>query len=977
MTGPELSSEEILEQALALDPARRLAFLERACGKNRERFDDLASLLAIHDRFPELLQRPGDRVDPASPLPSTIGGYRVLREIGRGGMGVVVLAEDERLHRLVALKLLPDPLARDAAARARFEREAQLLAAMNHPNIATIYSLEQDEEQNLRFLAMEFLEGDSLAERLAGGPLPLARSLAIARQVARALEAAHEKGIVHRDLKPSNVIVGKDGRVKVLDFGLARSLRREVTDADESGTVMGTPGYMGPEQFSRSDVDPRTDIWSFGCLLFECLSGAPAFGGRTPSEAMRLTVSASPDWSRLPPSTPPRVRDLLRRCLEKGLDARLPNIRLARRELEEEMAERSILRRRPPPATVRGAASAGNVPHLLDRFVGRAREQREIGRLLRRCRLVTVTGPGGCGKTRLAQQVARARASTFRDGVWLADLSAAGDTEQAAARTASALRLRDRAMEHPLFDSLLEWIGPREMLLLLDGCERSGEVVRELLERCPRLKVLATALGPLGIRGEAVLRLGMLLDPELPDRSTDLAPLLASPSVQLFVDRWGHPLTSENASAVLEICRLAEGMPLALELAAAAAQLLPVADLAQRLTSRSPVPGWEGRTGWIDRAQSLLDPIDRETFQRLSVFRGGWSLDDAEAVCSGEGLAPWDLLDRIARLRDRSLIEPDDEGTRATGQARWRMLEAIRRFAAEQLPAAESQRLRILHRDHFVALSERLETELTGPAQRQAVSRLEAEYENLRAALDESLDPQAQASEIALRIAGSLGRFLLLQGRWTEGRTWIARALEAARTSPWDGHHPRLGRDATQAAPPASAFAKALHWEANLAERQGDLEAARRASEESLAIWRARGEEKNVARLLNNLANLASRQGNAERAERLYAEALAIHERGDDRLDMAHIWNNLGALHAGRGDFAKARSCFERSVDLKRMLGDRAGVAAGLQNLGALAGIQRDFEAARSFLREAMAVREETGSGEAVAVVSYLSLIHI
>jgi tRNA A-37 threonylcarbamoyl transferase component Bud32 len=293
---------------------------------------------------------------PALPNPATfaagvavvgrqLGPYRILSPLGAGGMGEVYRAHDSKLDRDVAIKTLPPEFARDPDRLARFQREARTLATLNHPNIAAIYGLQ--ESDNVDCLVLELVEGETLAERIKRiGSLPVEKVLDYARQVAEALEAAHSKGMVHRDLKPANVKVTPEGRVKVLDFGLAKAVR-SVEDQDLSqlvtvtqletivGHIVGTPPYMSPEQARGRDVDSRTDIWAFGCLLYEVLTGKRAFQGDTFSDTIAAVLEREPAWSALPAETPAKIRDLLRRCLQKDADRRLPDIAEARRVIEE------------------------------------------------------------------------------------------------------------------------------------------------------------------------------------------------------------------------------------------------------------------------------------------------------------------------------------------------------------------------------------------------------------------------------------------------------------------------------------------------------------------------------------------------------------------------------------------------------------------------------------------------------------------
>ena len=285
----------------------------------------------------------------------TISNYKILEKLGEGGMGVVYKAQDTKLGREIALKALPEEFAEDRERLARFEREAKLLASLNHPNIATIYGLEESE--GLNFLTLELVEGETLAGKLTSGPIKVKDALEMCRQIAGALESAHEKGIIHRDLKPSNIKVTPEGKIKVLDFGLAKAFEvAEVGDAagmdpyksptltvgsSRSGVIMGTAAYMSPEQARGKALDKRTDIWSFGCVFYELLTGQQLFIGETTSDMVAGILKQEPDWKALPKELPVRIRDLLRRCLQKDPNKRLHDIADARIEIEEAQSQPS------------------------------------------------------------------------------------------------------------------------------------------------------------------------------------------------------------------------------------------------------------------------------------------------------------------------------------------------------------------------------------------------------------------------------------------------------------------------------------------------------------------------------------------------------------------------------------------------------------------------------------------------------------
>ena len=274
----------------------------------------------------------------------TLGHYEILEPLGAGGMGEVYRARDTTLKREVAIKVLPEELSADPDRLARLEREAHLLAALNHPNIATIHALEED--QGARFLVLELVKGESLEQKLATGPLPVEKALDVCKQIAEALEAAHGEGIIHRDLKPANVLVTPDGRAKVLDFGIAKSTKvgvevaetAKATDLTLAGTLVGTPPYMSPEQVRGESIDKRADIWAFGCVLYEMLTGRSAFAKETMADTLAAIVDQDPDWNALPNEIPRQVRHLIKRCLRKDSQRRLRDIADARIEIEDSLS---------------------------------------------------------------------------------------------------------------------------------------------------------------------------------------------------------------------------------------------------------------------------------------------------------------------------------------------------------------------------------------------------------------------------------------------------------------------------------------------------------------------------------------------------------------------------------------------------------------------------------------------------------------
>jgi serine/threonine protein kinase len=365
MSAPSWSDlETLFHEALAYPPADRAAFLAERCAGRPGLQADVEALLRAHDNAPSALDLPPVTPQPQLRSGARLGPYEVVAVLGAGGMGEVYRARDTELGRDVALKILPTIFTNDPERRARFEREAQVLAALNHPHIGAIYGFEHSGA--VRALVLELIEGPTLADRISKAPLPVTEALGIARQITEALEAAHEKGIIHRDLKPANIKITPDGTVKVLDFGLAKvapgnglepdgALVMMTTTEWRPGAIIGTPPYMSPEQASGKPVDKRTDIWSFGVVMWELLTGRRLFERDTTAETLSNVKTAVIDLQRLPGETPIAIRDLLARCLDRDPRTRLRDIGEARIQIQRVLAGTPKLARFPTERLLRAA----------------------------------------------------------------------------------------------------------------------------------------------------------------------------------------------------------------------------------------------------------------------------------------------------------------------------------------------------------------------------------------------------------------------------------------------------------------------------------------------------------------------------------------------------------------------------------------------------------------------------------------------
>ena len=604
-----------------------------------------------------------------------------------------------------------------------------------------------------------------------------------------------------------------------------------------------------------------------------------------------------------------------------------------------------------------------NLPRPLTSFVGRERECAEVGALLAERRLVTLCGTGGLGKTRLSIEVARAALHDFADGVWFVELAPLLDPAVVPQAVATALGVREEA-GGTVREALAAFVAGRRMLLVLDNCEHvvaaSAELVEQLLRAGAGLKVLASSREPLRVAGETVHPVAALALPDAAEARNATA-LLRFESVRLFVERAalvcpGFAPTPGNAVALVSICRRLEGIALAIELAAARAGALPVETIAARLDEHFHLLG-RGPRGAPQRQQTLralidwsfelLEPSERALLARLSVFAGGWTLESAEAVCAGDAVDASAVVEGLTALVDKSLVAFD------AASARYRILETVRHYARDRLQErAESAQVRARHFAHFLAFADSVRPAIKGADQPQRLARIEAEHDNLRAALSWSATEGSATGAGGLQLAGAIWPFWNLRGLLNEGRGWLSTLLQQA---------------ADRAIPPVRA--QGLRAAGVLAHAQGDFAASASWHEQCLALQRQLGDRKGVAAALESLGIAAYGRGHCASGIDMMEEALAIQRELGEPLAIAQALNNLGATLSFVGERGRARTLLEESLALKRAHGDRRGVAVGLDNLGDLAALLDDKAAARRLFEESLAIRRELNDRAGIARV--------
>jgi predicted ATPase/class 3 adenylate cyclase/DNA-binding XRE family transcriptional regulator len=610
-----------------------------------------------------------------------------------------------------------------------------------------------------------------------------------------------------------------------------------------------------------------------------------------------------------------------------------------------------------PPLQQILPARPNNLPDEPNLFIGREQEIAAVCALLERpgVRLVTLTGPAGVGKTRLAVQIGSAVLYKFNDGVFFVSLASIGDPELVASAIAETIGVKEvggRALQETLRDHLRD----KHLLLVLDNFEHLLEarsLAVDLLQACPKIKVLVTSREFLHLSREHDVEVPPLSIPD-PGQLPDLASLLRYESVALFTYRAQavkstFALTDQNAPAVVEICRRLDGLPLAIELAAARIRMFSPETLLGRLSSRlglltggpHDMPDRQQtlrRT--LDWSYTLLDPAEQRLFARLAVFAGGCTLEDAQAVCLAAGDLQIEALDGVGSLVRKSLLRRDEV---SEGESRFVMLETIHEYAAEQLDAiGETHEIRRRHAEHYLALAEQAEPELRGPQQAMWLRRLEREHDNLRTSLRWAID--CRDTERAFRLVVALGLFWMWRCKWTEARKWLKEALAQGDSAPGD------------------LRVRALWMKGGMARVQGDYEQAEPLLKESLAQAEDLGEASVVAAALNQLGILAVHRGNRAEAAAFLERSLALARELEDKPGVAKVLDDLGVVAMYQGEWARATELLEESLTLYAELGDEARIADVRRDLSFLALHDGDPKRASELLVESLTFSRESGN---------------
>ncbi len=841
--------------------------------------------------------------------------YRLERPLGQGGMATVHLAQDLKHRRKVAVKVVRPEFATRLGAE-RFRREIEIAAALNHPHILAVH--DSGDAAGLLYYVTPYVEGQSLRDLLRHDrQLPLEDALRITREVADALDYAHQRGVIHRDIKPENILF-QAGHAVVADFGIARAISSAAgnesrTALTQPGMLIGTPDYMSPEQaLAERELDGRSDQYALACVLYEMLSGRPPFTGTSAEGVLlrHLTVEA-PRITDLAPSVPKPVAAALARALAKAPADRFGNMAAFVAALTAPEAPVGA----PPPAQ-------------LTSFIGRERETATLQELLKGTRLLTLTGAGGSGKTRLALEVASrlGGGAQYPDGIAWVELAPLANPELVPQHVADALGVRRdgiRAAADALLEALRDW----KALLVLDNCEHLVEacarLAEALLRGCPRLRILATSREALGIGGEQAWLVPALALPAVEaGKPVTRAVAAASEAIQLFVERTqavrpSFELRDDNVAAIAHICRRLDGLPLAIELAAARARVLDPQQIAARLDdvfgllstgSRTAAPRQRTLRGTIEWSHALLTEPERILFRRLAVFTGGFQFFLARA----EAADPF-LPVHAGGWQER--LGPDVGNLRAA--ADW----------FEQDPTAVEDNLRFTAALHWLWFAlgryrearRRLETALerSGGARTRARGRALASLAMYLALQGDRLaiGPVAEESVATLRETAGPSLDLVCALVALGQARLLAADLEGAA---------RVLSEATavaRAVRPRYWITYALYWQGYVAQARGDLVAALAALDEGVALALEDGYHAPIAHLATLRGRLALAEGDTEGALPSFALGLSRLKVTKNHWSTIILMEDLARIAAARGDAERAARALGSVANLREEAG--------------------------------------------------------
>jgi predicted ATPase/Tfp pilus assembly protein PilF len=903
-------------------------------------------------------------------------------------MGTVYRGVDTASDAHVAIKRLrPEVVAENPVAIDRFKHEAHTLRRLNHPSVVRFVAMIEENAQH--YLITEYVAGGSLKQLLAEEtPLSVQRAVEVGFDLSDALASAHELGIIHRDIKPTNILFDEDGTPRLADFGVALELS-SAQPSQGPGDRTGTLTYMSPEADRGEAAGPESDIWSLGLVMFEMLTGRLPFEDAQRGYALAAqTKHPIPSIAAFRPEVPDGLASLIGALLEVDRTRRISSARQVSSALEAVLnsLERMYAEEQTAPRVM-----GSDLPSCSTLFIGRNEELEKLRKLLRDpcCRLVTLVGPGGIGKSRLAAEASTRNHGFFSDGACFVPLAAVASQRHIVPAIASALGFSFSTPSDPQIQ-LINYLGEKELLLVLDNFEHlieGKELLEEIVKGAPHITILVTTREHLNIEGETLIEIQ-----GLPVQEEGLEEPEAPDAMKLFLNRAlqasaGFSASVQETQAISRICELLDGSPLGIELAAAWVESRSCEEIADDITnnldfltlSHGEAPErHRGLRAVFDHSWHLLLESEKRAFRRMAVFHGGFTLRAARRVV-GVPLAV------LSALVGKSLL-------RKTASGRYQVHELLRQYADESLreTSGELEETRELHGCYFAEFMHTREPLLGGRGEKVALQEIEEEIENIRAGWSWLVEHH-RVDEVD-RFIDCLFIFHLTRGWFQAGEELFSEAVSQLGETRRHGGDPRksdlvsakiLGRQAAmcqtlgllekarelhetsfQTLEELGAgleMAYALNDSGLFAIQRGEFEKAREQLERGLELARKVGDSKQTASALTNLGRVAQSQGNYAEADKFYSESLDLytelgHERGK-----ATCLNNLGSIAYLQEDYVVAKRLYEESLRISRDIGDQMRIAGSMCNLGNVAHNLEDYARAKRLRQESLTIFKSLG----------------
>jgi predicted ATPase len=913
-------------------------------------------------------------------------GYILQDELGSGGMGTVYLGADTATDQIVAIKALKSELAQPEMIE-RFRREGEALRDLNHPNIVKMLDMFEYNEQH--YLVMEYVAGNDLAKRLAQETLELELILKLSIDLADALTRAHKLGIVHRDLKPANVLIGEDDVLRLTDFGVAHVGSKErVTDTD---AIIGTIDYLPPEAFDGGAFDVRGDIWAFGVILFECLTGERPFKGNTLIEIIQaITTQPIPDLEALRPDLSPQLVKLIYGMLKRDQQERIPSVRIVGTHLEAILEGRDIsspTARFADDDLARLSQSKHNLPVQSTPFIGRLHDLSELEKLLNvpAIRLITILAHGGMGKTRLALATAETQIGSYTEGVYFVSLAPLSSPNDIVTTIAENIGFVFHG-ENPPTQQLVNFLKDRTMLLVLDNFEHLLEgagLVNDIIQSTSSIKIIVTSRERMNLRGETLYSLHGMDFPtwEAPDDALeyDAVKLFMQSAKQIQPD---FELLAGDLDYMARICRLTVGMPLGIELAAGWVDMLSLEKIADEIqsgidileTDMRDVPERQRSVRAIfEQTWDRLNKTEQSVFMILSVFRGGFTLESAEAVAGAN-------LRHLRKLGQKSFIQTENN-------ERYGIHELLRQFGTDKLAeTGESCTIQAKHATYFADFMAERKQDIKTNRQLEALELIDLDYDNVRVAWQYTVN-QKDWKQLPAFLQ-SLGFYCNVRAKGQECIDLLEPAITSLQTtSPTDMKELAMARIWSQLSwaygdigfleksanisneairimrqhDNLEDLIMALEWRAMPALYLNQPDIHSKISEEGLKIARILGDLYWECKFLYWSAWSSYLHNDFGQALRFSKQSLVLGETVVGVFDILFNYTLPGYVYEKQKQFAQAQYWMEQALVIAETFNQLSMIGQVNAQLGKVAIVQHDYATARTRLRQALSVQWNTG----------------